>query len=280
MNSKWSKSLCILKYHMQETLITPKNGMVFLVSSIYLFKILSPVKDMCVQLGEHVTPFFFPFLSSDYIAQIMIAFGGIILLCNASHRDRNYLYLVSRSGVAAWKTGTILYIIAVCLCYLVFINIVGNLCLLPEIEWSSEWGKIWGTLVRTNASEVYRIPFQLNATVMKFKAYKAFFYSFFLEWICLVWLNLFIYLCNETIKEGSGVVFSGLWIFLDVVIYNAGLPLWIYKISPVTLCQLSYYNGWYAWQGITLIHTFMFYISSIIIMAGIVFYKRKRGIEE
>lgn len=59
--------------------------------------------------------------------------------------------MVSRSGKTAWGLGQVIYIIKMTLIYVAGIFAASIIPYITRIDFSGEWGKIWGTLGKTNA---------------------------------------------------------------------------------------------------------------------------------
>ena len=131
-------------------------------------------------------------------------------------------------------------------------------------------------LAKTTAAQQFEIPFSINAYIIgKYSPGYGMFVSALLEWICFVWIALCIYLCNVLIKKGAGILAAGLFIFLDIMIYNSWTP-WAYRFSPITLAQLSNYNREKLSYGITLNYTWCFYgITIVCFIIGIICARRR-----
>ena len=100
---------------------------------------------------------------------------------------------------------------------------------------------------------------------MTFPPMKASLYAVLLEWLCISFIGVLMYILN-------------LWL------YNANV-LWLSRYSPVTMAQLRYYNGDYARYGLTLSYAFGYLgllcigiTLCILISTGRWRRKRKRGL--
>ena len=270
-------------YQFKRQFISHKTLAIAIVMGIWLNAMLRPVADFCYQTGYRVFPWFFPFLSSDYICQMFIVTGGVFLLSDAQISEQNRLYMQYRTGTFCWKCAGIVYIAVVAMIYVLGICGMGWLNLADVMTVGRSWGKIWGTLVQTSAAVEYHIPFSLFYGVMTFPPMKASLYAVLLEWLCISFLGVLMYILNDiTGKKIGGIAAAGC-IFLDLWLYNANV-LWLSRYSPVTMAQLRYYNGDYARYGLTLSYAFgylgllcMGITLCILISTGRWRRKRKRG---
>lgn len=258
------KMIKVALFLFKQELLTPKTGMILTVMIIYLYSNMEPIKMFADAVNVKVTPMSSIFLFSDFTCQTTILLGLLFLISNAPFRGGIFRYMVSRTGYKNWTIGTVLYLLLLTFLYVVFIVLMSNLSLWKTLDLHLEWGKIWGTLARTDAADSYGITFGINDYIIgKYNAGKAFLVSFILEWVCMFWLALCTYLLNAMFKKGVGIVASSLFIFLDTMIYNSWTP-WAYRISPVTLANIASYTKSNLYYGITFLYAAGFFSISIV----------------
>lgn len=126
--------------------------------------------------------------------------------------------------------------------YTLFLLVVSVLAVLPRAEFADGWGKVLGTLARTNAGIQIGLSFTVsNYLTGAYSPIRATVLSLFLEWACFTWLGLCTYLCNRHLGKMSGIFVSAAFILLDLTAANSYHPL--YRISPLSLAQLSLFQG-------------------------------------
>ena len=143
------------------------------------------------------------------------------------------------------------------------------------------WGKILGTLARTNAGSQYGLVFTVQDLLIgAYSPERAMLLSVLLEWACFVWLGLLIYLLNRHIRKMSGIFAAAVFVLLDLTIANELTPS-AYHLSPITLAQLSAFSGMNARHGITLAYAVKFFAFgiAILIAVNLILSRRKANVQ-
>ncbi|XOQ42855.1 MAG: hypothetical protein ACFWTN_00115 [Clostridium sp.] len=245
---------------------TPRIPLIFILLGIYIYSTVEPVADFCRDVHIAATPWIFPHLTNDYVCQMVFMVGVIFLFCDAPFTDESYLYIISRSGRTAWAGGHVLYIVILSLCYVFYMAVIGIVPLLGNLQFSMQWGKILGTLARTNAASQYGLTFSVsNYLTGVFLPVQAMLISFLLEWACISWLGFVIYFFNTITRKMVGTFLSAVFVMLDIMIYNEWTP-GAYAFSPITLAQLSSLVGINQRYGITLNYSIQFFVVSLSIL--------------
>ncbi|MBD5560126.1 MAG: hypothetical protein HDQ87_07215 [Clostridia bacterium] len=79
----------------------------------------------------------------------------VLLFCNAPFMNEGTPYECIRSGRRAWVIGKLLYIWTGSFIFAVMLWLMGFVQILPDIEWSAEWGRVLKTLALTEAGANY-----------------------------------------------------------------------------------------------------------------------------
>lgn len=270
------RTLHVTIFQLRREILSKRTIVLFFIMGIFMYSNMEPVAFFCESVGINATPLGFVHMINDYIFQTVFVIGIIFILSNAPFRGDIYQYIVYRSGEKEWEMGNIVYIIIMTFLYTVFLAIMSLIGLKGRIDYVWEWGKIWGTLARTNAGSQFGIQFAVNDYIIgKYEAFYAMTVSFLLEWICFIWIGMCIYFFNSLIKRAVGVFLAGFFVFLDTMIYNSWTP-WAYRFSPITLSHLSAFTKGYVYYGITLQYAWVFFgITSIGYMVGSILLTKK-----
>ena len=240
-----------------------ENVILFMILAAFIYSYLEPVADLAQAVGEKVSPWAFPHLMNDYICQMVFMVSAVFLFSTAPFEGKAHYYIVQRSGSFSWQLGNVLYILASSLLFVGFIWIFSVISLLPRTKFSGDWGTIWGTLARTNAGNQYDVPFTVFAYIVGvFSPVEAASISFLLEWACVSWMGLVVYLFNYITKKMTGILVASFFVFLDVMIYNSWTPK-AYLFSPVTLAQLKVMSGNNLSYGVSLKYAVVFFAVTI-----------------
>lgn len=245
---------------------------VFVVMGVYLYSILDPVGKMVVETGIHATPTAFVHIMNDYVCQTILTIGIVFLYSTAPFRRDSFPYIVYRSGQRNWECGNVLYIFCSSLIYTLFILFVSVLALWDKLDFDTVgWGKIWGTLARTNASYQFGVKLSVSDYLLgKYEPEFAVPFTFFVVWACYFFIGLVMYFCNLHIKRGSGIIFAGICVFFDTMVYNSWTP-WAYLFSPLSLAKLTTFTNYHKHFGLTISYAGIFMAAGILIMCSGIF---------
>lgn len=260
------KSYRVFCYQLSRIFITPRIPLVFVLLGIYLYSTVAPVADFSRSVKISAAPWVFPHLTNDYICQLVIMAGVVFLFCDAPFFSDSRLYILARSGQTAWTSGHVMYIFVMSFIYVFFVLGISILPLVGNLQWISGWGKILGTLAKTNAGSQFGLTFTVSSYLTgAYEPYHAMIFSFCLEWACAFWIGLLIYLFNTMTHKMVGTFLAVAFILLNIMISNEWTPA-AFAISPLTLAQLSSLTGLNQRYGITLDYAVRFYIISLCIM--------------
>ncbi len=275
MKSEFIYSIKVTTYLIKKELFTVKSAITLLLLAIFMFTLVEPIRNFVISIGIKTTPMISIFVFSDFTCQMLILIAFIFIISNAPFIDRFFPYVVSRTGARSFYIGTVLYLMLTAFFYVIFIVLLANLYLIGEETLVFSWGKIWGTIARTDAGELYGIQIGISDQIIgNYDAVRALVLSIFLEWLGLVWLSICACSFNATFKNKSGIIIASLFVFLDTMIYNSW-SYYAYLLSPVSLINIESYTGMYNAYGITPIYAAAFFTVTLILFA-IIFVKGSR----
>lgn len=261
----------VYAFQMKQVLSNQRIILICILIAVFVFSNLQGVLDFSSDVGISVRPWAFPHITSDYICQLVIMAGAVALFCDAPFKSDITNYILPRAGHTAWIVGHCMYIVVLSLLYVCVVLLFSILPLLPNIQFDSGWGKIWGTLARTIVGSQYGIPFTVDDYIIgAYTPWQATMLSFLLSWSCCVWLGLITYFINAASNSYVGTFVAAGFVLMDITVANEWLP-WFYKISPVTLAQLQALKGNQSLYQVTLEYALWFFgISIVCLLAGCV----------
>jgi len=237
---------------------------IFIIVVLYVMESLFAVLTFSQSVHIDVTPFAFVFLINDYKIQFVVAACAVILFCNAPFEDESYQYMVSRAGKLSWGLGQILYILKMSILYIACLATATIIPFLGHITWINEWGKIWGTLGKTNAGADFGVRLSVSQNIIReYEPVDAFIISILLEFSCILCIGLLIYLGNKVTGKSVGTFIGALTAVLDICVSNDWME-WAYGFSPVSLTQLELFNGFAPKWGINLAYAGKFFLIVIV----------------
>lgn len=208
------------------------------IAAVYVFA--HPLADMSSYYSIPVNGFAISFLFTSTNQTFIIFLGLFILFSDLPFKDNQQMFMISRSGKRAWIFSQVFYVLIVSLMYFAFIFICFCIFALPHIGFDvKSWGKIIRTISATNASEVFKMMFNVPKNVLSdFSPLEAFFCSFGLAYAIAVILGLVVLLLNLTVKHNVGNIVSGALIFMYMFVYMSEKRI-MYYFSPLNWCSIS-----------------------------------------
>ncbi len=266
MNEIVYKSIMVSRYCMKKKVWNKRFASTGIAFLFFLYLVEEGILNFCRNTHLKVTPWIFPFLSGDWICQMMMCGYFVWLVSALTEEDESDLFILARSKKYAWVLGNCLAIIEFAALFTLTMMILSVLPLLPEIEFSFAWGKAWNTLANTNAATLFNIGTAVSAmTIHLYKPVEATIYAMILLFLCLAWLGMLMYMVNSVFQKPVGIYLALAVVFLDVMLFNTGLEEKLLKFSPVTLTQLSNYSVATLKYGISIPYALTFYIAGILI---------------
>lgn len=253
----------VSRYNMRMMRENIRIPFILLIVVLYVIEMLSAVLAFSRSVYIDVTPFAFVFLVNNYRVQFIIAACAVILFCNAPYEDESYQYMISRAGRLSWGLGQVLYIIKMSAVYISCLFAATIIPFLGHITWSNEWGKIWGTLGKTDAGTEFDVGLSVSQNIMRgYEPINALIVSILLEFACVICIGLVIYFGNKITGKSAGTVIGALIAALDVCVSNDWMA-WAYGFSPVSLAQLELFYGYAPKWGINLAYAGKFFLIAI-----------------
>ena len=272
-----NKALKICKYQFLRATSSRRIWIIFIAIGLFIYINAQSVAYFASIEKIKVRPWIFPHLTNYYSTQMIIMSGLAFLFCNAPFNENTNEYLLPRADHFSWVVGHLIYIVLLTFIYIFFICVISIFSFIPSLDFTLKWGKILGTLARTDAALRYGIPFRVNDFIIgAYTAGEAMIYSFLLEWAASIYITLVMYLFNLISKKSIGTIIAGMFILLDTMIANEWSPIG-YKASPVTLAQLAMFSGENLKYGLTLNYSIAFFLVGILVLSFLCYFAHYRS---
>lgn len=256
----------ISRYNMRTLNENKRILAMMIIVFLFIVQNLSDVLLFSKSVNISVTPYAFVFMVNDYICQFIIIAGSVVLFSNAPFEDEGHLYMLSRAGRISWVFGQILYIFKMSILYMCFLFVATVVPFIGHTRFSTEWGKIWGTLAKTDAGCQFGLDFDVSEFIVsRYTPMNALIISMLLEWTCIMWIGLLIYFGNKSTNKYFGTIAGVFFTLLDVCIANDWMDF-MYGFSPVSLAQIKTYSGYVLKYNIDLSYGVKFFVFGIIVL--------------
>lgn len=215
----------------------PRLYLIILLIILFAVIYATPVAEFAAKHNRPVNVVaLFPLLMGDVIPQMVFMMLLVLMLSDAPFLDRNSTYILIRSDRDSWALGQILYVAMSVALYHIAVTVICWLLMIPYVEFSGEWGKVWTTLAhsKTNA-DVFGVP---DRIVAQHTVLSAVCWSYLLSWLAGCVIGLVMFIINAMSHTRVGVVIAGIYSVWGVTIFNSMLDPRLFKVSPVSLSSL------------------------------------------
>lgn len=218
---------------------TPRIYVIFILALFMVHQwvripIVSFVKDVHVA----VTPWYYPFLMENWYISMMIQIGAVLLFCDAPFFNSGTPYLFIRAGRRWWFIGQVLYVILAALAYQLFLALSCCFIMIPYLEFSSGWGKVFYTLAQSNAADTYGMTYIRYATLVYYTPLQAVAIQLSLSWMVTVIFGMVILTINLCLPRICGPICGLVLSMLPSLAINFSGPM-LYWFSPGSWMTLS-----------------------------------------
>lgn len=227
----------------------PANPRIYVVAVLMLIFIGSKVVPMltfCRAMHMTVSPWIFPFLTSDSISLTFLMIGLVFIFCDAPFIDQSQPYVIVRSGRRNWLTGQVLYIAEASALYFLFIILITFLCLLPYLRFSNQWGEVLNTFSLNGLQGVplFQRKYNINLSFSRYitanyQPLAAMVTSLFFAWLEGIFLGMVMFVLNMHVNRIAGTSAALILILLQTFAYQFGDVYFALYFSPVSWGNLS-----------------------------------------
>jgi len=212
----------------------PRIYILFLTLIMIINLYTSPFLDASNSLEIPITPWIYPYLTCNPYFLLFSMLGIVLLFCDAPFFDNTQPYVLVRCGKKKWIKGQILYIIGASAVYFLIAILLSILFLSSNMQWSSEWGKVFGTLAQTDIESIAQVPYKVQFLYSPIQAMAM---SFLFSWMIGVFLGIVIFAVNMNFNRAWGSVLASAFIVMVVFARNA--PFIVTYFSPVSWASLD-----------------------------------------
>ncbi len=204
---------------------------------VFIHSYTKGIADLCSYYHIKSSPWFYPFLYSQYYSKILFFLPLLLIFSNAPFIDNNQLYVIARAGKTKWFIGQVIYIVITSALYFVFIILSSILFNLDYISFSNEWGKVITTLANTNVGMNFNIELSVSKNVIQvFTPVQAMWFTFLHSWFSGIILGFVMFLFNLNLKGSGTFAASFILVFSAIASKNILLT----KYSPITWSTMNY----------------------------------------
>ena len=174
---------------------------------LFIVQNLSSVLLFSKSVDIPVTPYGFVFLVNDFTCQFVMIAGAVVIFSNAPFENDGHSYMLFRAGRLPWALGQVIYIFKMSTLYISSLAAATIIPFIGNLTFRAEWGKIWGTLAKTDEGSRFGLIFSIPESIIReYAPANVLLISILLEWACVVWLGLLIYFGNKITGKSLGTI--------------------------------------------------------------------------
>ena len=233
-------ALRLTRINLYKHLATVNFWTPFILAVAAVYEFTRALADMAAHYSVPVNGFAISFLFASRNQTLIVFLGVFILFSDLPFKDNQQMFMISRTGKRAWIFSQIFYVLIVSLMYFAFIFICFCIVNLQNLGFSADnWGKLMKTLAATNVGSSFNLMFSVSQGVLTdFPPLEAFLYSFGTAYAVTVALGLVILFLNLTVKRHSGIIVSGVLVFM-LIFTSAYSKQELYYFSPINWCSIN-----------------------------------------
>lgn len=233
---KYAKKIFrVTTYNIKISMSDVKFYFLLLLISIFIYDYMKDIISFSDSVNYKISPWSFPLLFNQKYMRCIINIGVLFLFCDVPIINKNYYYIISRSGENCWIISQTLYIFFMSGLYYFFILIISILINISHVEFTTEWGKVFQTL-----GSGYNIGYKTYTSLLiihYFSPLQATFFTFLLNWLSSSLIGIIISSCNMILKgKINGIIISSFLVFFDLFVVYFPRLSWF---SPVTWSNLE-----------------------------------------
>ncbi|MGE5494652.1 MAG: hypothetical protein ACM3S4_05065 [Burkholderiales bacterium] len=216
----------------------PRFYVIAVLGAIWIQYLVGPILTFSQAVNVKVTPWAFPFTLVNWYPAMVIMLGVVLLFCDAPFMNNSTPYECIRSGKKHWVVGQLLYVVAASIIFVLFLVLVSIICLVPNIDFSNEWGKVYNTLAQTSAGiEYVQIPISYSI-ILNYTPLNALLISSLILFLETLFVGLVMFTLNM-ITNRIGGVFAGLLLAFMPAFANVVVIPEFYYFAPTAWANLD-----------------------------------------
>lgn len=234
---------------------------------------ISSVKRFSFAAAYPASPWILPFIGQNVYCLFVYGISVVYFYSNIPFTQNYEMYALLRQGRKRWMFTKILRIVLLSAALSIIELIFSIIMLLPHLEWTAEWGKLYNSLAMTNAGLEYNVKmFFSYELINENNAITTL--LIFLAVMCLVTslTGIFMFTVSIWINRMAAVLAGSFLAILPVVFANLYLyQEWISFVSPFSWLNLLLVYGKVCQNSPSLTWITVVSISSAVILCLISF---------
>ena len=219
------------------------------VFCIFQFSILhyyiSTVRHFSVMVDYPATPWILPFIEQNVYCLFVYGISVVYFYSNIPFTQRHEMYVLMRQGRSRWVFAKILRICMSAIMLSIIEFVLSVLLLLPRVEWTVKWGRLYNSLAMTSAGSDYGVKLFFSYEIINENSpIKTILIFWIILCIATGLIGMIMFVLSIYINRTAAVAVGTFFSVLPVVFANLYLSKeWIGFISPLSWLDLLLLYG-------------------------------------
>lgn len=220
-----------------------------IVVCVFQFTILhyyvNSVKQYAAAVGYPAAPWILPFMGQNVYFQFVYGISAVYFYSNVPFLQRYEMYVLMRQGRMRWASAKLIRIWISAVMLAAVTVILSILPLIPHLEWTFQWGKVYNTLALTGAGDAYHVKLFFSYELMKENsALMTVLLMFSLLWIVTGLTGTVLFALSICVGRTAALFTGTFFAVLSVVFANLYIwQEWIGFLSPFSWIDLLLLYG-------------------------------------
>lgn len=219
--------------------VLPRIWIVAIFAFLWMYHELHSIRSFADAASVPVTPWSFPFAFTNWHNVLVVVLMEVLLFCDAPFMNEQTPYECIRCGKWSLLIGKQIYIWIGAFIFAVFLWLMSLLCMVPDLEWSWQWGRVIKTLAYTDAGSVWYTPLMPTMILRDYAPYVANIICVLLVALQAVFVGTVMFVLNSITRMGGWGVVGGI-----VLAMILGLESPVLGYIPKPLLQHFIPTGW------------------------------------
>lgn len=233
------RALAIIRIKLKMIFRNPRFFLALFLPYMVMEPILKGIKNFSEVSGYRTGIWVFPFLTQHYFFQMILILGYVLIFCDAPFMDQMAPYCILRCGRKRWFIGVIGYIMTISFLYISLVFLLSIILLMPYIYIKIEWGKVLGTLGKTDSAMYFGtliLDYRMQASYSPIQATG---YSLGMAWLNGILTGMLMFAISLFWKRITAVAFAGILAFTPYFAINFSNMFLMYYFSPPTWMNVT-----------------------------------------
>jgi len=222
-----------------------KTGIIMFLLYFVMYVFLAPIKQFSIASDYKSSPWIFPFLITNMYFLFTFMTFVVYYFSNVPFMQKWGMYQMIRIGRMRWAFVQMISIFLSALGFIIIAILLSIVCLIPQIQLESGWGKVIYSLALTDASEQYMIPVDFRYEFIKSSTpIEAMVQTLLIGCLVITFLGMIMFAASICFNRLCAILTAMIFVVMPIVTEN--MAYFIRKLpwfSPISWLRVTRIGG-------------------------------------